>query len=186
MRGAFLILVALSLSLSLSLWGCQPLYGGKPEQLKNPAKKKRPPESEALAEVKYIEDCTVDFRADPVKARPQPAVATQLLAEGETAMKGFETSKDPNAQAENIKIAIDKLRNALIKDPYSADATLQLALAYDRVYRKGCALALLKRLATLSQNPKFAKPANLAADRVTDSTGWFKGYRKDAISAVGR
>jgi hypothetical protein len=168
--------------------GCQPLYGGKPEKLKSPEKKKRPPEApDAVVEVKYIEDCNADFRGDPTKApRPQTQVAQQLVGEGETALQGSEKAKDATSQAELIRVSIDKFRNALIKDPYSHDATLQLAIAYDKVYRKGCALAMLKRLAALQANPKFARGANLAADKVTDNAQWFKGYRKDAIAAVGR
>ncbi|MGE0545571.1 MAG: hypothetical protein AB7O24_06510 [Kofleriaceae bacterium] len=164
---------------------CQPLYGSKPEKLKNPEKKKRPPEAATAAPI-YIEDCAADFRGDPSKVRPQPAIAQPLVVEGETALRTAETSKDPSSQVQLITLAIDKLRNALMKDPYNADATLQLALAYDRVYRKGCALALLKRLAALSANPKYARDADRAVGRVTDSEHWFKAYRKDAISAVGR
>jgi len=173
---------------ALGLTACQPIYGGRPEKLSNPPRKKAPAEApEQVVEIKYVEDCAADFRGDPAKApRPQPAIANQLLGEGETALETSEKAKDPAAQAEQIRIAIDKLRNALIKDPYNHDATLQLAIAYDRVYRKGCALAMLKRLAALQANPKFAKGANLAADKVTDNTQWFKGYRKDAVAAVGR
>ncbi len=123
---------------------------------------------------------------DPAKARPQPAMANQLVGEGETALVSSEKAKDPNSQAELIRVSIDKFRNALIKDPYNHEATLQLAIAYDRVLRKGCALAMLKRLATLEMHPKYQKGAKLAADRVTDNAQWFKGYRKDAVAAVGR
>lgn len=168
--------------------GCQKLYGGKPERLRSPGdKKKKPPEpEEQVVAVKYVEDCTADFRGDPARVRPQPAMANQLVGEGETALQSSEKARDPVSQAELIRVSIDKFRNALIKDPYNHEATLQLALAYDKVLRKGCALAMLKRLATLEINPKYAKGAKLAADRVTDNAQWFKGYRKDAISAVGR
>lgn len=170
-----------------SLPACQPLYGGKPEKLKTPAKKKRPPAPPDQEEkLVYVEDCASDFRGDPARARPQPAIASQLVGEGETALQSSTTAKDPVSQSELLRLSIDKFRNALIKDPYNSEATLQLALAYDRVLRKGCALAMLKRLAALESNPKYAKGARLAADRVTDNTQWFKGYRKDAISAVGR
>ena len=45
---------------------------------------------------------------------------------------------------------------------------------------------MLKRLAALEANPKYAKGAKLSIDKVTDNAQWFKGYRKDAIAAVGR
>ncbi len=167
--------------------GCQALYGGKPERLKTPEKKKRPPDPEAGAvQIKYVEDCTANFRDDPKLAHPNPGLANQLVGDGDTAMQNANKAKDPASQAELIKLSIDKYRNALIKDPYNQEATLKLALAYDLVYRKGCALALLKRIASMQANPKYAKAANAKADEVADNASWFKGYRKDAISAVGR
>lgn len=187
-RGSVLAcLVAASVLATGTLTGCQALYGGKPEKLRNPEKKKKPPEPpETEVKIAYVEECQADFRGDPAKARPQPSMATQLVSEGETALQSADKAKDPTSQAELIRVSIDKFRNALLRDPYNAEATLQLALAYDRVLRKGCSLAMLKRLATLETNPRFAKPAKLAADRVTDNESWFKGYRKDAITAVGR
>ena len=166
--------------------GCQPLYGGKPEKLHNPEKKKRPPEeASAPTEVKYIEDCATNFRDDK-RPNPQTGISNGLVGDGDTALAQSNKAKDPPSQAELIKVAIDRYRNALVKDPFNAEATLKLAIAYDLVYRKGCALALLKRLSALSANPKYAKSANRSIDSVTDNTQWFKGYRKDAISSVGR
>ena len=185
-RGSLGALLAACLALG-TFTGCQALYGGKPERLKNPERRKKPPEPEvAEAPVKYVEDCTANFRDDPKLVRPNTGLANQLVGDGDTALQNANRAKDPASQAELIKLSIDKYRNALIKDPYNQDATLKLALAYDMVYRKGCALALLKRIASLQSNPKYAKAANAKADEVTDNASWFKGYRKDAISAVGR
>ena len=180
-------ILACAIFATSALTGCQALYGGKPEKLRSPEKKKKPPEPpETETKIAYVEDCVADFRGDPLKARPQPSIANQLVGEGETALQSSEKAKEPAGQAELIKVSIDKFRNALTKDPYNHDATLQLAIAYDKVYRKGCALAMLKRLATLQANPKFARGANLAADKVTDNAQWFRGYRKDAIAAAVR
>ncbi|HEY4182640.1 MAG TPA: hypothetical protein VGM90_37675 [Kofleriaceae bacterium] len=170
-----------------SLAACQPLYGGKAEKLHTPDKKKHPPEPpDAEVKVQYIDDCAADFRGDPARVTRQSAMSSQLVGEGETAMQSSDKAKDPNSQAELIKVSISKFSNALQKDPYNHDATLDLALAYDKVNRKGCALALLKRLSLLQANPKFSKGASLAADRVADTPQWFRGYRKDAIAALGR
>jgi len=170
-----------------ALTACQPIYGGKPEKLRNPERKKKPPEPpEEVVAVKYVDDCAADFRGDPAKVRPQAGIANQLVGEGETALASSSKAKDPAGLAELVKVSIDKFRNALTKDPYNQDATLQLAVAYDLVYRKGCALVMLKRLAALEANPKFSKGAKLAIDRVSDNASWFKGYRKDAIAAMGR
>jgi hypothetical protein len=168
------------------LGGCQPLYGGKPEKLANPSKKKRPPEPEqAEVKITYVEECKADFRGES-KIRPQPSIAERLIQDGESAMQSARQAKDAKSEVDLIRVAIDKYRNALLKDPFNAEATLGLALAYDRVLRKGCALALLKRIAALEENPKYASGARRAADLVTDNNQWFKGYRNEAISAVGR
>jgi hypothetical protein len=167
--------------------GCQPLYGGKPEKLATPVRKK-PPKEEPVAEapVKMIDDCTADFRADPRTARQNTSQSNDLTSQGDTALSNADKSTDPSAQAGLYKESIDRYRNALIKDPYNPTATLKLALAYDKVYRKGCAIAMLKRLATLAANPKFSRVAGAEIDSIGDNGGWFKHYRKDALAAVGR
>ena len=64
-RGSVGALLAACLVLS-TVTGCKALYGGKPERLKNPERRKKPLEPEvADAPVKYVEDCTANFRDDP-------------------------------------------------------------------------------------------------------------------------
>ncbi|HEX7843486.1 MAG TPA: hypothetical protein VF469_38700 [Kofleriaceae bacterium] len=190
-RGSYGVLLSIGLAWfglsALGALGCQPLYGGKPDKLPTPSKKKKPPEVEAAeVPVKEIDDCQADFRGDAKNVRPQTSVSSQLTGEGNTALASSDKAADPAAAAGLIRESIDKYRNALLKDPYNAEATLKLALAYDRVYRKGCAIAMLKRLATLSANPKYAKAATPAIDSIDDNGQWFKRYRKDAMAAVGR
>jgi hypothetical protein len=176
-----------ALALAVGVVSCSPLYGGRPEKLKNPDKKKRPPEAEVTAvEIKYVDDCNANFSDDPKKARPQPQLAVQLVAAGETAIDQADKAKEDSMKISLLKEAIDKYRNALIKDPYNIPATLKLAVAYDRVLRKGCAIAMLKRLASLSNNPKWTSEANRNIDSIDANAQWFKGYRKDALAAVGR
>lgn len=168
-------------------FGCQPLYGGKPEKLPPPPKKPKPKEAvEAEVPIKEIDDCQADFRGDPKTVKPNTPVSNQLTGEGNTALANSDKATDPAAAAGLIREGIDRYRNALIKDPYNAEATLKLALAYDKVYRKGCAIAMLKRLATLTANPKYAKAATSQIDSIDDNGQWFKRFRKDAMAAVGR
>jgi hypothetical protein len=167
--------------------GCQALYGGKPEQLRKPPHIPHPdPPPEAAAEVKYSEECVASFRDPPNRVRPNTSVSHRLVGDGDTALAQFSKATEPAAQAELIKQSINKYRNALINDPYNQEATLKLALAYDVVYRKACALALLKRIAALESHPSYKSAAKRVADEVADTPAMFKGYRKDAIAAVGR
>jgi hypothetical protein len=167
--------------------GCQPLYGGKPDKLPGVTRKK-PPKEEPVVEapVKMIEDCTADFRGDPKNVRQQTSQSNELTDQGSTALANSDKATDGGAQASLLRDAIDRLRAALVKDPYNSTATLKLALAYDKVYRKGCAIAMLKRLATLAANPKFSRVATAEIDSIGDNGQWFKHYRKDAMAAVNR
>jgi hypothetical protein len=170
-----------------ALGACEPLYGGKPEKLHNPERRKKPPEApDTGPQVKYIEDCTASMNGDATHVRRQKPVSDTLVGEGDTALQSSQHATDPAAAGGFIKDAVDKYRNALVKDPYNVDATLKLAEAYDLVQRKGCALAMLRRIAALSNHPTFNKEANRDADEVSSNPSLFKGYRKDAVSAVGR
>jgi hypothetical protein len=186
-RGSLWVGLAFVAGVGFALTGCQELYGGKPEKLSTPAPKKKPKEAaEPEVQIKEVDDCNADFHGDPKSARQLTSQAIQATAEGDTAIANSDKATDPDAQGSLLREGVDKYRSALLKDPYNAEATLKLALAYDRVYRKGCAIAMLKRLASLTANPKFAKQATSAIDSMSDNTAWFKRYRKDANAAVGR
>jgi hypothetical protein len=136
--------------------------------------------------VTYVEECNANFSDDPKKVKPQTPMSKTLFDQGETALDQSDRAKDDSAKVGLIKDAIDKYRNALIKDPYNIPATLKLAVAYDRALRKGCAIAMLKRLASLSNNSKWTSEANRHIDTIDANGMWFKGYRKEAMAAVGR
>src|SRR5262245_12452425 len=109
-----------ALALFFGVVSCRPLSGEKPEKLKNPEKKKRPPEaSEAAIEIRYIDDCNANFSDDPRKARPQPPMARQLFDAGENALDQSDKAKEDSIKVSLLKEAIEKYRNALIKDPYN-------------------------------------------------------------------
>jgi hypothetical protein len=174
------------LGLCLAFIACQPLYGGKADRLKNPEPHKRPDNVAGAEPTKYIEECNADFKEDPKGKKPQPQVARPLFEVAETDMTTAEREKDDNKKVGLIKDAIDKYRNALIKDPWNVEITLKLAVAYDKAHRKGCAIAMLKRLAALSANTRMAPEANRNIDSIDVNGQWFKDYRKDAMTAVGR
>jgi len=163
------------------LAGCQ-MYKSTSPKLKNPEPVAHKEVAAPVAEVPYVEACTVDFSAQPVKRR-QTTAAAQLVVTADTSLDTAARAKDDQAKVGIVKSSIQTYSEALIKDPYNAEATLKLALAYDRVLRKGCALAMLKRLSKLASNPAFQADARI--DRVVDNEQWFKGYREAALRAIG-
>ena len=175
-------------ALLLPTVGCQPLYGGKAEKLKVPEKKKRPKEAvDSGPTIVYNEECKADFFATGMKVTPMPSLADQQVQLGNAAMDASRRAAQPEAKVSSIIEAINKYKLALTKDPYSAEATLQLALAYDAVLKKGCALELLKRLASLqTYQPPNSDIARVKLDEIVSRETMFKGYRNDAIKAIGR
>ena len=101
------------------------------------------------------------------------------IESGDVALASSDKTKEDTAQVGLVRDAIDKYRLALQKDPYNADATLKLAVAYDKVLHKGCALAMLKRLASLASNPKFANETNRAL-------GAIDGQRRAGSRAIAK
>ena len=167
----------------LGFAACQPLYGGAADGLHTPAVKPRPVEKGQP--IVYIESCSASFQEDPRTWHAQPKLAPPLIQTGDTDLVGANKAPDEPARVGLVRDAIEKYRLALQKDPYNADATVKLAVAYDKVLRKGCALAMLRRLSSLSGNPKFANATTAAKEAVTNNPGWFKGYRVDALTAAG-
>lgn len=164
--------------------GCQSMYGTASEPLVKVRKvpHKAVPEVEPL--IPYVDNCATNFRGDPTRVSIDAPRSTQLVVTGDGAIQQAEKIPDPQTRAQVVVTGIGHYSNALTKDPYSAEATLKLALAYDKVYRRGCALKLLARLATLENHPKFRVSAQRMIGWVTSEPTWFKGYRKDAIAVL--
>lgn len=168
--------------------GCQSLYGAPAQKLRTPEPVKPPAELPGTPEtVVYAESCeffVVKVKQPITRKTKQADVHTR---EADKKLGDFDVAP-PEAKRDLIVEGIDELVAALRNDPFNAKATLRLALAYDKVRRKGCALALLERLEQLAQNPKFAGEANDAIEEILQrgNRKWFAGYRKEAVRAVGR
>jgi hypothetical protein len=184
-RGTLLIAsIALALTAQAVGSGCSGPYAGAPEKLKRPSKKARPPEPPPVEEkIVYVEECKTKFQEDASKVRRRDPSA--LIAGGDSAMQSSDQSTDPAGKASLVVDAINKYKNALAQDPYSAKATYQLAVAYALLRQKGCALALLKRLTDLQKHPDFEKEATRMVKSVDDE-GAFRGFHKDALTAAGQ
>src|SRR5262245_8988592 len=115
------VLVALGL---IAVVGCQPLYGNKPEALKNPPKKKPPPEAEVIeTPIAWNEDCDVDFHGKPGTIPPNVPAARALSETATNTLVQADRSGDPKSRAGLTLEAIEKYKAALGKDPYNAEAT---------------------------------------------------------------
>jgi len=179
-----------AVSLLCVLTACKGLYVDKPDPLKNPPTHKPPKVATTEEPIPFIDACTVDFSGTPVSAKKRNTTASaDLTNKGnnalDTASPGNAARPANPAQVTAAQDAITKYREALIKDPYNAEATLKLALAYDRMLRKGCALAMLHRLETLASNANFEKAAVPMIDRIVQNPHWFKPYYTEALKAVG-
>jgi hypothetical protein len=169
----------------LALAACK-IYGDPPAPLAHYEIRKHPAGWDKDPEVKvaYVEACATDFHRDAKGQRRQPQVAQARVTDGDTTLAEATKATTDTAKADLIIRGIQHYADALRADPYDAQATLKLALAYDKVLHKGCAIAMLRRLESLTQNPKLAGDASHRIDDVVDNTQWFKGYRKEALEAV--
>jgi hypothetical protein len=176
---------AMTLGLVVAWAGCQPLYGGKPEPMKGPPKKKPPPEAEMVAStITWDEECEVDFHGKAGAVAPNVNAGRTLSETASNTLVQADRSADPKSRAQLTLEAIDKFKAALGKDPYNAEATYGLAVAYTKVLRKGCTLKLLKRLSDLKNNDKYAGDAQRMIDAAADQNA-FKPFKKDAQQALG-
>jgi hypothetical protein len=163
---------------------CQPMYGAPPQKLRSPDPVPHATELPGeTAKVIYDEVCNLVTTRTPAKR--EKAAAAEHIDKGDEKLR-VSTQAPPAARTDLIVDGIDEYSAALRKDPYSAQATLKLALAYDKVLRKGCAIALLRRLDQLAQNPKLEAEAAAAIDEIEQQRKWFEGYRKEALRSIGR
>jgi hypothetical protein len=173
----------------VALAGCQGMYSGKAEKVRDPAPIKPPAtvpgEGETEAVVYNENPCPIRLSA-ALPSKKKTVSTETLTAEGDQKFEKIDAAPTASAKTVLLLDSLDKYRRALVDDPFSAEATLKLALAYDKANYKSCALSLLGRLAQLAEHPKYAPAANQRIDEVVDQPTYFKGYRPQAVSAVGR
>ena len=169
----------------LAVTACANMYRAPSERLHTPPKQPVPiTQIEKAQPIPYVETCTAFFH-DPAKGvHRDQKLATSRVAIGDAKVDAAIKEPAPDKRKVLFTDGIQQYRAALVVDPYDANATLQLALAYDKVWRKGCALKLLDRLATLSQHPQLGATAKQLAQEVQDNEGWFKDYRSAAKDAA--
>lgn len=166
--------------------GCSSPYDAKAERIKKPKKKKRPVEEEVkppegdqpLAEDK----CRTNFFDEPTKRR-DARDGRRLAAQADGLLVDAERSEGKRRTGMLVE-ALDKLKNALAKDPYGPEPTYKMAVAYAMAGRKSCSIKLLERLNALQKHPDVNKEAGRAVKRALNDAA-FEKFRKDADSALG-
>jgi hypothetical protein len=176
MRG-FLAVVAITGALA----GCKPLYGGKAENMKGPPKSGGSGGPDG--DIAWVEDCETNFH-EKLTVPPNVNAGRTLSETAASTLVTAERTAKPDQRAALTVEAIEKYKQALNKDPFSAEATYGLAIAYTKVLHKGCTLKLLKRLSDLKQNPKYAPDAQRMIDAAAEQNA-FKPFKKDAHAALG-
>ena len=183
----------LPLLVLLAFAACKPMYGDPAPKLKNPSvvpESKRVIKPDDIAKKEQpVETCewrTVAL-ADPTKMPKRDATkAQEATSRADVKIKSADVTADEKVKGQLLIDSIQEYGAALNKDPYNAEATLKLALAYDKVLRKGCALKLINRLSKMTAHPKLERAANEKLDDIENHKTWFGDYRQEALKATGR
>jgi hypothetical protein len=166
------------------------LVAGTPCTACQPAAKPAAPAPwKPLPQPDYIDECSANYAAEPRFAEGPDVLASEIETE-----KAAATSADAlkaNDARQSTQLLIESVKQysfALQLDNYNPDATLGLAIAYDRLHRKGCALGLLTRLHDLESHLYFnvaGERARHLLERVVRDQTLFPDYRGEAITAAG-
>ena len=188
MRGSASIATILAAAV-IATSGCGGLYSGKAEKVYHPSKKKEPDVVVAPTVIKWNDECNAKLNEEPGSAlkthKKNEARVKQIAMQAQELLDAAARSTDNKQKAGQTAEAIDKLRKGLVDAPYSAEATYSLAIGYARSRRKGCSLAMLKRLAQLEKYDDFTSTAKRLIGDALDN-GEFAPFRKDADEALGR
>ena len=176
------------LLVAVAMAACQPMYGAPPEKLAKPKipvdKIKEETKPQPPAKPELVDVCPVDISRPAEKVARNKTAAQQRLQEGDVERERSQKEADDAEKAKHAKRSLQSYSDALVADPYHAEATLMLAVAYDAFRRKGCALRMLERIGIMRSNPALRGEAMAAADRVRTNPQWFAAYRDEAMKAV--
>jgi hypothetical protein len=164
---------------------CGPVYDG-PDVAPNKPPKKRPPATvDAPKEIPWDNNCVSRFNGPNAGIRRDTKNAEIRTQAGDRSMDESAKKIVAKERALLIVSAINAYKDGLNFDPYAADATYGLAIAYAQTLRKRCALDMLQRLYTLTANPSYATRARAMIDSSLNEPA-FERFRAEATVAVGR
>ena len=173
--------------MATSTAACSGPWSGKSEKLRKPRKKKRPkaekPPEQVAEDIEVVEKCRTDFFGPEFKKRRRPKDSRRMAKQADSLLVEAEQTEGPR-RIPIVTEALGTLSNALKKDPYGAEATYKMAVAYALVGRKGCALALLERLAELQKHAPVENEAYRMVQRAVRDQA-FAEFEQDAKKALG-
>lgn len=138
--------------------GCQPLYHGK-QKMPNPERTQPPAGTDTGAPIVWDENCDSHFFEKKPTVPPDHALAATKISAGDTEINQAKPMPPDGKKSALVLDAIEQYKQALNADPYNADATYSLAVAYATVRKKKCALDLINRLVALKGDPKIEPDA---------------------------
>ena len=167
---------------------CQPLYGGKPEKLRNPRRRSgRPRRRWPRSRSSTSRTATRLPRRSREGACPQTGDVEQLDRRRRHRARRPTRPRIRRRRPSSSRSSIDKFRNALRRTRTTPRPRSSSPLAYDRVYRKGCALEMLTRLPLARGEPEVRAGAKPRADRSRDNEpDGSRAIARTPIAAVGR
>jgi hypothetical protein len=182
--------VALGGAFALPLEGCRHPYSGKAERIKKPRKKKRKDKPEGEQQPQVVEapaatPCRTNFFTQPARKPKRSAKEARELAVQADSMLLDAERTTGETRVSSVLQAMNKLTNALKKDPYGPEPTFKFAVAYALIGKKSCALAFLERLNLLQQFPDTEREAARVIQRALREPA-FDPFRKDANTAMGQ
>ena len=175
----------LLLAFTLADLACASPYAAPAEKLVLPKKKGKGKPVDPSTLVNDPDQCTYNFAKpaiNPARRKVDAAVRAAQEADGTLSEAKNEA---PAARLNTLLEQVDKLKAALAMDPYSPQATYELAVAYALIGKNKCAVAMVERLADLGKFADVADDAAKFKSKVRKETA-FSFIQKDVEGALGQ